>query len=93
MLSVKYICGHPEMAAPKRPPCEVDGCCERMYSCPVCGFGKGESPHECKGWQEEQPEPAFGTHLKEALEVVRKMVKPVPTDRLQDFIDEYRGRK
>ncbi len=45
-----YHSWHPAFAG--QAPSFVLGCCDRQYSCPVCGFGQGSYPHDnCQGWE------------------------------------------
>ena len=47
------------------------------WNCPDCGFGVGTIPPcECASEESEEPdEPAFGTHIKEAVLVVKDLMR------------------
>ena len=52
----RMLCYHPwhQTNGKAPPPSLVVGCCPRNFTCPACGFGAGEAPHEnCQGWDEE----------------------------------------
>lgn len=56
----RYLCGCRAVVFPAILPvealeqikaAEVYGCCPRSYTCPDCGNGAGEAPHnDCQGW-------------------------------------------
>ncbi len=51
----RMLCYHPwhRTNGEVVPPSLVVGCCPRNFTCPVCGFGAGDAPHEnCQGWDE-----------------------------------------
>ena len=63
------LCFHPELFPAtwdesKPGPARMSGCCERNCTCPVCGFGWGESPHFCDGIRRDYDWDSILTHIQ-----------------------------
>src|SRR5215831_18596756 len=65
---------HPDLCSHRR---KAGPCLTHNWTCMDCGFGFGQVP-PCKCVKEEPYEPAFGTHIKEAMAVVKDWWRTPP---------------